>query len=687
MRSSQTISSHGSVSISSRHSAVTLMNGPAAAVVDITTVTVPATESQCGESDDDKKHKPKTAYYSISCRRFRKISLYLSILCVALIILVWTDTTQSTVYQKVVSHLGVPDRFSASDSDSLSVSESDTSSTWSWSSAWLWSNSDATTKDKCIEHPELCIPIIMSPVVLLDRTSKAVPTGIHLRDGGAASGTCSADFIFPAVDAARLSNPDIDIFQMLNIERLCDSDMHKIEATRTTLAGFDVGWENEETRKLLERFDAICPLTRANFFSVFGMKRWVYVQALMMARSIESAFFVEGDVLLATSVAQMYNTHHMKGFAASVSHVSSHSSFVSVEFLRALNVRTVEIMESAGKCMIGSGAGFDMRMQYEAARYMEEVLYNHDALRIQNTWMLRPCKLAAFPWKYAVCPDGSNINCPGPCCHEAEIEAFHAGRAQVAPLPNLWECADLSEVVDMFDVDRTEPPIVHSINGNLKRAELYTSPTDTRPSVALFYALVSDSFRCPKQPVNPQDPTGDNNKRLYFWQGRVYIALRRYYVRITTATGERERIDLHGENDDHQDNRYVQLDSVHFQGGGCKDQMLYVWAAVQRSIQLAKSGSNSIIGFHCEGQGYTLADYEECLKNGGPHQILWFPPWVRGHRPASTSGPHKLLPGHGSSATMPVPGNSPTTVTIDKKANTLPTASTTVSRWPVPTLH
>jgi hypothetical protein len=430
---------------------------------------------------------------------------------------------------------------------------------------------------------------MFSPIFLIDEEGNSYP------DGEAPS---KWSYFFPALHSVRYVDPDVPVYLLTNFLPH-PHDLAELHKLHITLVRAD-SVQTERTRSLLKRFNQVCGVRRDNFFSAFGMKRWIYMQGFMETVGIDMAFAMEGDNLLLSRIAEIFDAYSVKGFQSTVSHVSSHAAFESVRFLQVLNERTVEMLEYLGKCLNGGGAGFDMRMQAEGARALHR-LDGAENAKVQNTWTFRPCELRALPWKYTVCPptpENESESCVGPCCHEKEIQQFNEAAGYAGDIPALYECSDLR-------VESYDPDSLRTLNGNLKGRESYVSPL-TRPDPATQNVELSRSFRCNASWINTPD---QYNKRLFFSHGRVY----------TRVIG--------------QESMYVHMDSLHFQGGGCKEQMEFVFAAIKRS-------KDEQLEFTCDSaEGHeSLYDVEQCMRTGANARPMQ---WKR-HKPNAISAPSTI---------------------------------------------
>jgi hypothetical protein len=369
-----------------------------------------------------------------------------------------------------------------------------------------------------------------------------------------------------------------------------------------------------------DAFSRPCPLggsqgSALGGSGIVGVTRFFALQGAMELLGLAMVFFLEGDNLLLRPVqflAQAYKLEELK-IDATITHISFHASFFSLDFLAMLNKQATLFAAftatflTEGSCFL-TGGGQDMRLGYEGARMLQVHRHLHPALghtdaRILNTaGGTVPCRLVPRRWVNSLglyC--NRSRDTAGPCALEQPLKFFNENNGRMwtasddAYLPQLYEC-DPRSVEEAAD-----GAVPGSLQQNLKGSSVKQSPSEcTAASRELCegsptdHVKVSKTFYCDEDWVKA-NPSEQNNKALSFRGGKAY----------SMVPGGA---------------KWVEHFNLHFQGGGCKAQMATVFAAVLRSAQPQapegpRAGAASSYGFTCEKTD-SLAAHERCMRTG-----------------------------------------------------------------------
>jgi hypothetical protein len=418
------------------------------------------------------------------------------------------------------------------------------------------------------------IPIVFSPIFLFDANKQPYQP----------SETPSAQkFFFPALNAARWASPNSTIYVIINFTPI-PSDQKFLEDLNIVAVNSTMIF-NPRIRQKRDSLYQACQLTNDNFFSLFGVERWYYVQELMKYFSLDMILTIETDNLMLRSVEELEQIYSPRKYHFTHPVVSAHFSFMSYHYLHALNAYTTKLAHvhklHSGKCPY-TGGGQDMRLLYEGARYLQYMLSERDMedfshikhhiderlvneSLVLNTFALFPCgpnntHLLEKEWIYGICPEPEPN---GQCEKELNIAIDTVNRmlyGNTSYYPKIYECDE----VNLKSSQSEHTFIGYSTQLNLKdgMAGLSAVKGFGRPNSTL---KLSEDWRCPEKWA---EQLRFFNLQLFFRDGHVYI---RFDPQKISSEYDTDKLLL------------VEPVNLHFQGGGCKVQMGGVWNAVLRS--------------------------------------------------------------------------------------------------------
>ena len=96
-------------------------------------------------------------------------------------------------------------------------------------------------------------------------------------------------------------------------------------------------------KQLYERFEADCPIGGGALggSGIIGVTRFFMVQGAMEMLKVDMVFFLEGDNLLLRPVSFLANAYKLSEnkIDATITHISFHASFFSLDFIWQLNTQ------------------------------------------------------------------------------------------------------------------------------------------------------------------------------------------------------------------------------------------------------------------------------------------------------------------------------------------------------------
>ena len=453
------------------------------------------------------------------------------------------------------------------------------------------------------------VPIFASPIMLHSRSGHRYSDGLAPR---------IAHMFEESLTSVRMVDKHANIFLLVNFVPHA-KDRRLLEELRVTV--LDAERYSRKVVSLLHRFLGACPINAG--FAHATLLRYFYLLGAMLENKMSMAFVLEGDNLLLRPVsylAQAYGISEPRGddgvlFDASPVHVSLHSSFVSVDFVRAMVEVTTRLAEFGrtrlGRCFV-DGGGQDMRLTYEAAfeLHRKRRLHGGGPARIVNgAGGALPCRFTGRPFVDALtsyCSTGKDKL--GPCAIHSMVVHFRAseGTLDTTDLPLLYECVpsaswqpnDKAPNGKQAAVERTARrlQVPGAMQLNLKGPINHQSPglcsSVSCSGVRLGEkAPLSRVFACPASWITSGQ---QHNKQLVFYRGRVLSPLK------SGRDGVRD--------EDTTSPRWFEHFNLHFQGGECKAQMRPTLAAIERSRK-------SRFALSCENATSRDA-YDECLHTG-----------------------------------------------------------------------
>ena len=468
------------------------------------------------------------------------------------------------------------------------------------------------------------IPIFASPIMMFDKK-----TGAKYADGTAPK---KSSLFFPSLTSARWSDPNNDIYMILNFAPHPD-DLSELNALNVKVIDADACLEQASVKTIYSEFSESCPIGgKADLggSGIIGVMRFFLIQGAMEMMNLEMVFFLEGDNLLLRPVqflAEIYRLRENK-VDATITHISFHVSFLGYDFVRQMNeqARSFALFTNSqvaapstppkpgGRCFL-TGGGQDMRLGYEAAKFLQISRRSDgksgDARILNTAGGTVPCGelYGERRWINSLglwCEKSGDKN--GPCALEPGLKAFNAHNGEkwtsdtAEYLPFLLEC-DPQEVNDQ-ELDNSAYAKLGapgSLQQNLKGKSIKQSPGDCGEmdtglcdGTHTDNVEVSTTFYCNEEWVKA-NPTEQNNKALYFMDGRAY----------SVSSSSR---------------RWVEHYNLHYQGGGCKSQMKPTFIALLRSSGTSLDGAAAGAdlnkrGFTCE-ESKNLRVHERCLFTG-----------------------------------------------------------------------
>ena len=458
----------------------------------------------------------------------------------------------------------------------------------------------------------LIVPIVFSPIFLFDSEGKAF--AITGKTPPSARG-----FFEPALNASRFSSPGSDIYVILNFKPSYE-DERFLKDLRVTavydhelLSGKYIVLEQQR-----RKFAEICPINKHTIFQVIVNERYYWIQALMEKFSIPMILHVETDNLLMTSVHELVNIYQPWEYHFTHSFISAHLSFISLPFLQAINTWTTEFVSYTTVCPFTS-AGQDMRLLFEGARYLTWTLQKSDPnayAKVLNTAAIFPCAgisskssaanatshsnqhnpyhaytvgVEQYTWQKSFClPPYKNER--GPCNGPLNfaIDRFNALHFDTNIFPKVYECVERNDLAGSL------------VQTNLKGGNSFITCTVAVPRPQVHEGLqVSADWSC-------KEPWARTNKNavLYFYSNMVFGRLETKYNGVSES---------------------VRFHNLHFQGGGCKNQMYPVWAAIKRSsmrpiktlvMDDVKDKRAIVSTTTCEEPGRSYLEVDRCLETG-----------------------------------------------------------------------
>jgi hypothetical protein len=452
------------------------------------------------------------------------------------------------------------------------------------------------------------IPIVFSPIFLFDANKQPYQP----------SETPSAQkFFFPALNAARWASPNSTIYVIINFTPIPSDqkfleDLNIVAVNLTTI-------HNPHIRQKRDKLFQACVLTKDNFFTLFGVERWYYVQELMKYFSLDMIFTIEVDNLMLRSIEDLEQMYEPRKYHFTHPYVSAHFSFMSYHYLHALNAYTTKLAHvhrlHSGKCPY-TGGGQDMRLLYEGARYLQYMLserYVEDFSHIKhhlydkrllneslvlNTDVVLPCgpnntHLLEKEWVYGICP---KLDINGPCEKELNIAIDTVNRmlyGNTSYYPKIYECDEINLRAS------TSEHIYLGYNTQLNvkdKVPVFTAVKGT-PMPTVNFKL-SEDWRCPQRWAERYRIF---NVQLFFRDGHAYA---RFDNQTLTPAYYTDKLIL------------VELVNLHFQGGGdCKGQMGGVMnAAIRSKGDQRLSTCESIPGYGFPARNLPQVDH--CLLTG-----------------------------------------------------------------------
>ena len=446
------------------------------------------------------------------------------------------------------------------------------------------------------------VPLFASPILLFKN-------GEPYEHGEAPS---VASMFQYSLESVRMSDTNVPIFLITNFyTNSSDSELlRRLNVTRLDAEQM-LSSKQSKARALLEEFVSRCPLN-GDLFATATVLRYFYLLGAMDHLAVNSLFFLEGDNLLLRPVRELASLYGMAklGAHASHSHVSLHASFMSIDFVHALAGYAARFVRGQQKCPF-DGGGQDMALSYESALELHRELRRRGEgpARIVNAVSgVVPCEMEGRPWRSAL--DGwcqseakPGVKAIGPCAVVPQMMAFRddGGRTVAASdLPLLYECSRSSG-------PSNTPRVMGMLQTNLKgRTNIMTPGTSPIYPAMLPWARspVSSGFACMQEWAFGNSE--QHNKAIVFARGRAFTR--------TVSTGADGRTLETG---------WLEHFNLHFQGGGCKEQMRPVLVALRRSRLRRRP-------FTCEGSFNSTARpkirilrYEECLVTGmGERTVL-----------------------------------------------------------------
>jgi hypothetical protein len=257
-----------------------------------------------------------------------------------------------------------------------------------------------------------------------------------------------------------------------------------------------------------------------------------------------------------------------------------------------------------------------MRILYEGARYLNKELqlqsHNKEFAKILNTFEVYPCAttynnnnnlnnndIVSFPWHYNICFNNFDDN-PGPCNKDLNdaIDTFDNYLFHnITTLPLLYECnihnilsGSLIQLNLRFRIRFRTPAHTAISTSNLN--------ITSRSVNVLEGIILSKTWRCPSNWIKENE----TNVALYFSIGYTYGKI------LNPAISKSIMSNL-SNTTNNNNNEWIRFHNLHFQGGGCKGQMSYVWEAILRS-------KNTNSSFTCEVEGKDSDWIDNCLGTG-----------------------------------------------------------------------
>ena len=477
-----------------------------------------------------------------------------------------------------------------------------------------------------VENSGNIIPIFASPIMMFDKT-----TGQRFADGTAPE---KASLFFPSLASARWSDPNNDIYIILNFLPHTN-DLERLKLLDVNIIDADQCLQHTSVRSIYSEFSESCPIGgKADLggSGIIGVMRFFALQGAMEMLNINMVFFLEGDNILLRPVQFLADVYRIREnrVDATITHISFHASFLHLDFVKQMNeqarsfalftrkkINSIpnEPQAQQSKCFL-TGGGQDMRLGYEAAKFLQirrqEDRYGRDARILNTAGGTVPCgtEYGERRWVNALgmwCE--SSKETVGPCALEAGLKAFneHNGAkwtsSKESDLPMLLECDPKA----VNDQDRDNSAFATlgapgSIQQNLKGKSVKQSPggcgemdTGLCDGTHTDGVEISTNFYCNEAWVKA-NPTEQNNKAIYFKNGRVYS-------RSASSSS-----------------RWVEHYNLHYQGGGCKTQMKPTFVAVLRSAGTTVNGE--ILSLNAPTKGFTCEEttalryYERCLFTG-----------------------------------------------------------------------
>lgn len=205
------------------------------------------------------------------------------------------------------------------------------------------------------------IPVFASPILMFNKK-----TGAKYAAGEAPK---SSALFFPSLTSARWVDPHTDIFLILNFKPHPD-DQAELDRLRITILDADECLAHKAVRQDYAAFNEACPIGGGALggSGIIGVTRFFILQGAMEKLGFDMIFFLEGDNLLLRPVSFMAEAYQIRelGIDATITHISFHASFFSIDFIRQLNLQAKLFAAFTSKWLTGqcflTGGGQDMRL-------------------------------------------------------------------------------------------------------------------------------------------------------------------------------------------------------------------------------------------------------------------------------------------------------------------------------------
>ena len=258
---------------------------------------------------------------------------------------------------------------------------------------------------------------------------------------------------------------------------------------------------------------------------------------------------LEGDNLLLRPVSFLAEAYQIKELEidATITHISFHASFLSLDFVTQLNVQASTFASFTGKsvnaCFL-TGPGQEMRLGYEAARFLQIARYARaraeGTTRVRNARILNtaggtvPCVQKERRWVSLLekwC-QGDGARFPGgPCDLNSKLSVFNDQNLEMFEEKTLFQALPM-----LLECEPSAPPPVNasltvpgSIQESLETGSVRQSTGDCtadsptcRDPIATDEVRVSKTFYCETSFAGEAE---DKYKALSFKDGRAFSML------------------------------------------------------------------------------------------------------------------------------------------------------------------